>query len=68
MVLLSGNASPSAGQCIEIGNFVRHVPAKLLEACGYARLACCAGYALRVRNESGGAAQQRLHTAKLACV
>jgi hypothetical protein len=68
MVHLSGNASPSAGLRIEIGDFVRHVPAKLLEACGCARLACCGGYALRVRDEFGGTAQQRLHTAKLACV
>ena len=68
MVLLSGNASQSAGPCIEIGDFVRNVPAKLLEACDYARLACRGGYALRVRDEFGGAAQEVFHSVDLTCV
>jgi hypothetical protein len=68
MVILSGNASPSAGLCIEIGDFVRHVPAKLLEAHDCARLACCGGYALRVRDEFGGAAQEVFHSVDLTCV
>jgi hypothetical protein len=52
----------------EIGDFVRHIEAELFEAGHKARLARSGRYILRVRDELGGAAQQRLHSVDLTCV